>query len=265
MPVDRTLWKHPPLKHSEHLRHQWRCPSCDSGYLHLKVETLHFAETRKSRKARDQEEWNLEDNAQIYRFSGILECSIRRCSEVVVVSGYRHNYVETYHSTDPDSGKDEYDVFDVEDFYVDYVSPSPPLITVPENCPTALKAELDKAFVASWGDWLAAANHIRSGIEKLLDHLGEPKITTNQKGKCTTLSLHQRIQSLKNRDEQCGTALLAVKWVGNAGSHADDISREKVYDAFDIIEVVLKDVFSRDYSKVAKSVDAINKWASERR
>ena len=60
-------------------------------------------------------------------------------------------------------------------------------------------------------------------------------------------------------------ALLAVKWLGNAGSHADNISREKVYDAFDIIEAVLKDVFSRDYSKVAKPADAIIKWASARK
>jgi hypothetical protein len=45
-------------------------------------------------------------------------------------------------------------------------------------------------------------------------------------------------------------------------SHADNISRDEVYDAFDIIEVVLKDVLSRDYSKVAKAVDAINKRRS---
>ena len=86
-------------------------------------------------------------------------------------------------------------------------------------------------------------------MEKLLDHLGEPQAR----------NLHQRIENYKERDEQRGSALLAVKWVGNVGSHADDISREDVYDAFDIIEIVLKDVFSRDYSKVAKSVDAINK------
>src|SRR5207248_10480829 len=98
----------------------------------------------------------------------------------------------------------------------------------------------------------AAANHIRSCVEKLLDHLEEPKAR----------DLHQRIENYKKRDEQRGTALLAVKWVGNAGSHADDISRDDVYDAFDIIEAVLKDVFSRDYSKVAQSVDAINKRRS---
>jgi hypothetical protein len=109
--------------------------------------------------------------------------------------------------------------------------------------------DLQKAFVTSWGDLWAAANHIRSCVEKLLDYLGEPKAR----------DLHQRIENYTKQDEQRGTALLAVKWVGNAGSHADNISRDEVYDAFDIIEVVLKDVLSRDYSKVAKAVDAINK------
>jgi hypothetical protein len=72
-------------------------------------------------------------------------------------------------------------------------------------------------------------------------------------------NLHERIEKYKERDEERGSAMLAVKWVGNAGSHADDIARDNVYDAFDIIEAVLKDVFSRDYSTVVKTIDAINK------
>ena len=251
MPVDRTLWRHPPFKPLEHVSRQWRCPSCESGSLYLKAKTLHFAETRQSRKARDEEDWNPIDHATIYRFAGILECNNRQCSEVVVVSGSRQNWVEIYYYTDPDTGEseDESHEFHEEYFFIDYVRPSPPLITIPENCPTAVKAALAKAFVASWGDLWAAANHTRSCVEKLLNHLREPQAR----------NLHERIKNYKERDEQRGAALLAVKWVGNAGSHADDISRDDVYDAFDIIEVVLKDVFSRDYSKVAKSVDAINK------
>ena len=58
MPVDRTLWRHPPFKPSEYVRRIWRCPSCESGSLHLKAETLHFAETRQSRQARAEEDWN---------------------------------------------------------------------------------------------------------------------------------------------------------------------------------------------------------------
>jgi hypothetical protein len=50
MPVDRTLWRHPPFKPSEYVRRIWRCPSCESGSLHLKAETLHFAETLQSRR-----------------------------------------------------------------------------------------------------------------------------------------------------------------------------------------------------------------------
>lgn len=41
MPVDRALWRHPPFKPSEYVRRIWRCPSCESGSLHLKAETLH--------------------------------------------------------------------------------------------------------------------------------------------------------------------------------------------------------------------------------
>jgi hypothetical protein len=37
MPVDRTLWRDPPLKNSEHVRRKWYCPSCDSGSLYLKA------------------------------------------------------------------------------------------------------------------------------------------------------------------------------------------------------------------------------------
>jgi len=248
MPVDRTLWRHPPFKPVEPIRRQWRCPTCESGSLRLKAKTLHFAETRQSREARDEEDSNPSDPT-IYRFAGILECNSRQCSEVVLVAGVRYDYIDIDFWTDPDSGEEKYEQIDEEDFRIDYVNPSPPLITIPENCPTAVTAALKKAFVASWGDLWAAANHTRSCVEKLLDHLGEPQVR----------NLHQRIENYKERDEQRGSALLAVKWVGNVGSHADDISREDVYDAFDIIEIVLKDVFSRDYSKVAKSVDAINK------
>jgi hypothetical protein len=266
MPVNRRLWNNPPLKPVKHSRHKWRCPSCDSGDLHIQAETLHFAETLASRKARGQEEWNpVMDDGRIYRFSGLLECSNRLCLEVVAISGRRCDLVEIDHSVDPDSREDLVDVSYREDFQVDYVSPSPPLIAVPENSPTALKIELDKAFVASWGDLPAAANHARSAVEKLLDHLGELKITITKQGKRKELSLGERIQNLKARDPERGEVLRAVKWLGNAGSHADHISRDELYHAFDIIEAVLKDVFSRDYTKVQESVDAITTSQVRRR
>jgi hypothetical protein len=172
-----------------------------------------------------------------------------------VIAGSRRTYISIDSFTAPDTREEVYQQIEEQDFRVVYVSPSPPLITIPENCPTTVKTALEKAFVASWGDLWAAANHTRSCVEELLDYLKEPNTGT----------LHHRIENYKKRDEQRGAALLAVKWVGNAGSHADGISRADVYDAFDIIEAVLKDVFSRDYSKVEKFVEAINKRGSHHR
>ena len=156
-------------------------------------------------------------------------------------------------ATDPDSDDVEYEESEEESFRIEYVSPSPPLIAIPKNCPTTIKEELEKAFVASWGDFWAAANHARSCVEKLLDYLDAPEAR----------NLHCRIKNYTKRDPQCGEALLAIKYIGNAGSHADDLARELVYDAFDILEKVLNDVFARDYAPVAKSIEAINNEGSK--
>jgi hypothetical protein len=174
---------------------------------------------------------------------------------VVVIAGVRSHYIEIWDFTDPDTGDVDSHQSDEESFRIEYVNPSPPLIMIPAKCPTALQAELEKAFVASWGNLWAAANHTRSCVEMLLDRLGEPRRLPRQQKE---LSLHQRIKNYTTRDAERGNALLALKWIGNAGSHADELSRDDVYQAFDILEVVLHDVFARDYSKVAQSVEAIN-------
>lgn len=72
MPVDRLCWRHLPFTFSIQARHRWRCPSCDSGSLVVKTETLQFAETRQSRDARHEEDWNPIDYPTIHRFAGIL-------------------------------------------------------------------------------------------------------------------------------------------------------------------------------------------------
>src|SRR5712691_1067644 len=96
MPVDRTLWRHPPFPPVGHVWRKWRCPSCASGALRLKAETLHFAETRQSREGTNPEDWSARHYLSICRFVGILECNSRRCSEVVVVAGSRETFVDTH-------------------------------------------------------------------------------------------------------------------------------------------------------------------------
>jgi hypothetical protein len=147
----------------------------------------------------------------------------------------------------------------VEFFYPEYVSPSPPLIQIPDDCPVEVVAELKRAFIASWGDFPATVNRIRAAVERLLDFLKEPKTTMNKKGHRERLSLHERIISLGTRDKDLSDSLLAVKWLGNVGSHTDSVSRDDVFDAFDILELVLDELFVKHRERVKKLVTAINR------
>lgn len=147
----------------------------------------------------------------------------------------------------------------IEFFYPHYVNPSPPLITLFKDYPESVVAELKKAFISSWNDFPSAGNHIRSAVERLLDYLKEPKTKLGKSGKRERLPLHTRIDSLATRDKELSDALLAVKWLGNAGSHSDDLLREDIFDALDIIDLNLDDLFIRHRARVKKLVTAINK------
>jgi hypothetical protein len=246
VPVKRELWKDSITK--EYVPN-WHCPTCEGGYLRHKPNSLLFEETRESLKARDHEAFD--PDWIEYRFACLLVCDNKRCKDPVTVSGRgRIEMVQTSAAGDADY---------VEFFYPEYVSPSPALIPISKEYPDSVRKELEKAFVASWGDFPSAGNHIRSAVERLLDFLNEPKTRLGKKGKRERLALHSRIVSVGARDKQLSDSLLAVKWLGNVGSHSDELSREDIFDALDIVEVILDDLFVRHRDRVQRLVAAINK------
>jgi Domain of unknown function (DUF4145) len=244
MPVNRAILKEPLTKT---YIPNWHCPTCAGGYLRHKPDALHQAETSASRKARDHEAWDPDWTE--YKFSTLLVCNNEICQEPVVVSGVgKVDLVRT----------DDYDYDYLESFYANYVNPSPALIALSPIYPHEVILELKKSFVASWGDYSAAGNHVRASVERLLDHLKEPKTKLVKSGKRERLSLHTRILGLAHRDKDLSEALLAAKWLGNAGSHSDDLTQDDVCDALDILESVLDELFVRHKARLKKLVAAIN-------
>lgn len=246
MPVNRAIWKEQLTKTYVP---NWHCPACAGGYLKHKPEALHFWETRDSRELHKHEAF---DHEWVdYKFSTLLICNNDRCQEPVVVSGTgKVDLVQT-----SDQGDSEY----VEFFYPTYVNPSPALIPLSAKYPAEVTSELKRSFVSSWFDFSAAGNHIRAAVERLLDHLKEPKTKIGNTGKRERLSLHVRISGLARRDKDLSEALLAVKWLGNAGSHTDELTQGDVFDALDILESVLDDLFVRHSARLKKLVADINK------
>lgn len=180
------------------------------------------------------------------RFIWILECT--SCQEPVSVTGH-----VTTHELAPDGSAY------IKTFHPLFVLPPVEFFSMPKNCPLSVKEELAMAFSVFWCSPSAGANHIRISLECLMDHLRIKKKRKTKKGTFHRLSLHDRLELFKERAEDLGDSLLAVKWIGNTGSHPGELTQHDLFDAFEILEHVLGELFLRRSKQVATLTKVINK------
>lgn len=238
MPVDRELF----LPFTQTHGPSWPCPTCSAGHLHLVGSPTNEWTAETWHRIRSQDVLHA-PKCYESRFVALLRCGNPKCHDYVAIAGRGE-----MEKTDTDLV-----------FHALFVSPSPLLIRIPARCPGKVRAELQKAFVASWGDYSCAGNHVRIAVEHLLDALRINKMRKTSKGKSVRMPLHTRIESIKAKEPSVLAALLAIKWIGNAGSHTGNLTRESVFDALDIFESVLDDLYS-DYSKtIRKLVHTVNR------
>ena len=131
------------------------------------------------------------------------------------------------------------------------------LFDIPDDCPQTVAQELQASFGQFFSSPSAALNSARSSVEALITHLGVKRFQI-QKGKRRPISLHSRIGLLGAQYAHVKELLLAIKWLGNAGSHPGaDISSDDVLDAYELIEHVLVELFggkSKAMKALAKKV-----------
>jgi hypothetical protein len=251
MPVDRELVTnyltadHQPV---------WRCPKCESDQLALVPGSLQFAMTSESDLSRD-EEWFDAHHVE-YRFSALLKCRNVRCLEAATIAGTG----DVMEWQDERTGERNYQ----DQFRPTFFQPSPTLIEVPPRCPPAVSQQLRAAYAASWGDYSAAGNHIRTAAELLLDALKVRKTKTTKAGKLVRLPLHGRLELLKDEKPDVHDSLLAIKWIGNAGSH-QALTRDNVFDALDIFESVLITLYAEHPRALKRIVAQVNKRRGPRK
>lgn len=133
------------------------------------------------------------------------------------------------------------------------LSPAPLLIQLPFGTPDLVENALKEASGLIWQSTEGAANQVRQAVEHLMDQQG---VTPSLPG--AYLSLHHRIKEFEGKDPKNAEVLLAVKWLGNSGSHSGGLTREDVFDAFDMVEYVLIDLFDTSTSALMAKVKAIN-------
>lgn len=242
MPVNRELYAQKITKGGAP---NWPCPRCGGGHLRLINDSLSSCMAGDTYE--ESSEMHFEPEMAILRFVAILKCDNDRCRESSVVAGT--GYVEDW----------SYEVQDYREFFVpDYICPSPRLITIPSSSPASVTKELEQAFTASWGDYSSAGNRIRAAVERLMDDLNIPK-TTIAKGKRKPLTLHSRIDKAQKKVPRLHESLLAIKWLGNAGSHSTALTQKDVFDALDIFEIVLDELYSQHSSTIEALVKRVNR------
>lgn len=211
----------------------------------LQAETLHTGETSESLASRGHDAFGPEwiDG----RFSCLFVCTTCR-GMVGVVGKYRLVFL-----SDPAQAEETY----YKEFAPRMFFDAPQVITVPEDTPDAVQAEIKRSFPLFWSDLDACGGCIRSSVERLLDHL-KVRRTYIDKGRRKRLSLHQRIEIYRDTDAPIAEALMAVKWIGNAASHNSRLARDDVMDGYDLMAHVLRALFDRSDLQILRITRSVN-------
>lgn len=243
MPVDRGAW---PEIVTEQTFPKWECPNCGHT-ISVKENEIVGPETGASLSCRGHEAW---DPEWIHgRFVASYECA--HCQDPATMLG---SYTLREGEGDPRHLEQEY--FPL--YRIQAIEPAPALIRVPDDLPEELTGQLHRAFRLFWVDRAACANAIRGVVEEFLNQMRVRK-TDGSRSQRGRLSLHKRIELYSDKDEHLSTALMAMKWIGNAGSHASQISRQTLFDGFDLLEHVLEEAFNSPRQRAARLARNINR------
>jgi hypothetical protein len=235
MAVDVTLWQE---TFAQDRFPPFRCPTCQKGTLALIKDGLKIVESGRSKLGKADDAW--EPDWIEERFSSLLNCSHTTCRELVIVSGDTVIVEED----DEDYGRRWASHLRPRSMF-----PAPYIIELVPEVPPAVKGELEQSFQLFWADLNAAANRLRTSLERALDEIGIKKY--NKTGKRVSLPLASRITSFeKQYGNEFSEIFTALRHVGNLGTHAN-VSRVALLTAYEVYEHALSELFGKRKKKIA--------------
>jgi len=242
----RTIWKN-PFKTTE--VPGWTCPTCDKGILQASKKDFTVIESPSSVEAHSHEAW--EPDWITGHFSGLLKCSNERCGDRIGIIG------EMSMTDEPD---DDYDgsyfgLKFVEILNPTYFFPHLKIFQIHPDVPEEIKEAINNSFKLYWVDTASCANKIRIVVELIMD---EQKIQSTyiERKKRKVYNLHKRIELFKSKKAEEADLFMAIKWIGNSGSHkGQDLTKDDLLDAYEI----LSHVTAKLYEKTSKRIKAITK------
>jgi len=188
----------------------WRCPACLNETLEIVPGSFFSEETSETRLGKD-EVWFEHDHYETV-FSCLLRCSRKACQEPVAITG--NGWMDR--DVDYDAGTMDY----VERFSASTFHPPLPLFITPADCPDDVQLQLREISALLAAHPSAAINTMRTVLEMLLDELKVPREVERAGKAPLVLTLHRRIDDHPALLGDYAAAFMALKWLGNKGSHS---------------------------------------------
>jgi len=180
-------------------------------------------------------------------FSGILRCNNYLCKHLVSVNGLLISDIQTGYQK-PDG---EYVEKTLKIYHPKFFFPNLRMFALTEDIPKNIVKLIDQSFSLYFVDNNSCANKIRITIEYILDDLKAPTKRKTRKGKIETIpNLHQRIQHFSKKKPKVCRLLLALKIIGNEGSHSTDTTVDDVLTALEILELLVEMIYIKNDNRI---------------
>jgi len=230
----------------------WVCPYCVEGRLELDNARLRIEEYENSKKKRGI--YDIENPWVEFESccAGILKCNNKICGELVSFCGTLRG--EDIECDDPSSETGTSFVY-LEFIEPLFIHPSPHLIKMSSHYPKTVTAHLQESFRLFWVDKMSCANKLRVVVEDVLNHFKVKRTNKNRK----PLTTHDRLEIFSKNPRFTDPAryLLAIKWIGNIGSHSGRFDDKVLESGFDFIEKALNSLFIKSDEELKKTREKI--------
>ena len=231
----------------------WPCPTCGLGVVVLYDGSMRSMETATSAKSHMLPDW--EPEWIDYLFTAQGKCTHPKCNELFALAGM--GGVSGYFDSEEGPTFSDY-------FTPLFCSPMPDVIKIPTGCPDEVRSALRHAFALVWISPSACAGRLRVALEAVMDSLGIPRTKIDKKGRSRPVSLHGRIKALASAEPEVSDQLIGVKWLGNAGSHNNDVDMESLLDGLEVLEYALAELMDRPRAKVSRLAKELSsRWGGE--
>jgi hypothetical protein len=230
----------------------WHCPTCNTGFLKAVETDFTIQESVASKNNYDTPDW--EPSWINGFFVGKMACMNSGCGEVVLVLGkMRVQEEKTYIQN-----QGLWDYKQIVQLFPSIFRPTLHLFKIDDDVPENIRLAIEKAFGHFWLDEASCANKIRNVVELIMDERKVQK-TYISGNKRQQYSLHKRIELFKNTDVDAAECLMAVKWIGNSGSHANDhLTKDDLLDGFEILQHVTYNLYEKDTQRIQRLGKKIN-------